>query len=183
MLVMENSKNSQKFEPDNYWLHTIRPSSQVPSGSGINFLLLVTIRFEFFEFLKPSLLQENMKSWSRFTWLEGNSLQSISPRTQRPMNVDNGVSGTDTEDIFKSFKIKLKNLHLNTWRYLRRRGWQGRCWWWSSCACCSAPPPARSCSRSPPPWRWWSRRWSWVPGPGGWRCTPGLCRNIHLNYK
>ena len=33
----------------------------------------------------------------KVTWLEGKSLHKGSPRTQRPINVDSGVRGTDTE--------------------------------------------------------------------------------------
>ena len=38
----------------------------------------------------------------KITWLEGKSLHKGSPRTQRPMNVDRGVRGTDTEMFLKT---------------------------------------------------------------------------------
>ena len=40
-----------------------------------------------------------------FTWLEGNNLQRVSPKTQRPINVDRGVRGTETviKNIFESY--------------------------------------------------------------------------------
>ena len=38
----------------------------------------------------------------KITWLEGKSLHKGSPRIQRPMNVDRGVRGTDTEIFLKT---------------------------------------------------------------------------------
>ena len=39
-----------------------------------------------------------------FTWLAGRSLQRASPKTHRPMKVERGVRGTDTENIFRKMQ-------------------------------------------------------------------------------
>ena len=45
----------------------------------------------------PQRFQYLISFQMKVTWLEGKSLHKGSPRTQRPINVDSGVRGTDTE--------------------------------------------------------------------------------------